>query len=93
MESKHTPGPWKYFELEHTKSNDKSYWHIEAGNGFYGSMKNGFEIAGHMSEANARLIAQAPDLRAFAERVATETDLTLPELREMARKILEGRDG
>lgn len=53
---KHTPGPWSVYEA------DDGDWHVVAGD------DGELEIAGFVDggEANARLIAAAPDLLAIA---------------------------
>ena len=60
--SQHTPGPWEAYQLEGREGSD--FWWICAGN------KNGWrgdsymEVSGHIGEANARLIAAAPEMLA-----------------------------
>jgi hypothetical protein len=64
--SEHTPGPWTVTNADHIgdpKEDDFSYlppyWFIDAGKGY---AEDGFHIAAFMKEANARLIAAAPEL-------------------------------
>jgi len=73
MEIKHTQGPWEVDgpDAAHVVSED--YHVIRAGCGFLAESKehreSGFRIAGHMSEADARLIAAAPDLLAALQAI------------------------
>lgn len=63
--AQHTPGPWRAMEYDHTREPRHTYWHIEAGRGFHNPDKtegDGFCLSGFLSEANARLIAAAPEL-------------------------------
>lgn len=70
-ESKHTPGPWKAVR-------NSCYWHIDAGD--FGSIgdtcasscspEHGGSLA--LGEANARLIAAAPELLAACKELLTE---------------------
>ena len=57
MNTKHTPGPWKFMERGLLVKSDES----EVVGTFHKANKN---------EANARLIAAAPELLAALERVA-----------------------
>ena len=71
MEAKHTPGPWKLNTDGDTGMNDSgcildSVGHVIVTD-IYGTFKNG-RTTGE-AEANARLIAAAPDLLAAAESV------------------------
>ncbi len=63
--SKHTPGPWTW--LNEPYDDGKPYITIEAGDGLHGGNDCGFWFQGIMSEANARLIASAPELLAALE--------------------------
>lgn len=71
----YTPGPWDYKLLELTDGVNEDgqyinphtitdYYTIVAGEGFWRQDENslGFGLTGYMSEANARLIAAAPDM-------------------------------
>lgn len=73
----HTPGPWRLQNRPY--ENGDPYFHIDAGCGFYPldaitrAREGGFGITGILSEADARLIAAAPELLEavkFALRVA-----------------------
>ena len=55
----HTPGPWKQFAPRIDDNIERDYRSILGGDGLRG---RGFEIIGFISEADARLIAAAPDL-------------------------------
>ncbi len=59
MENKHTPGPW-YAESGHEQRNGQLYWQVTDGNDAI--MQNQFCWCQGSQEANARLIAAAPDL-------------------------------
>lgn len=75
--SGHTPAPWHVSQRPHTKgppSTDPAdahldYFHIEAGRA---EEDGGWEIAGYMRPADARLIAAAPDLLTLAKKYARE---------------------
>ena len=58
-ENKHTPGPW-YAESGHEQRNGQLYWQVTDGNDAI--MQNQFCWCQGDQEANARLIAAAPDL-------------------------------
>lgn len=68
QEVMHTPGPWELDGPSTTHVTDEDYHAIRAGCGFWSGSKNqrepGFSITGHMSAADACLIAAAPDLLA-----------------------------
>lgn len=57
----HTPGPWRQFAQNIEDENDPDYRSISAGSGLF-LHRTGFEITGFISEADARLIAAAPEL-------------------------------
>lgn len=62
-ESKHTPGPWQV-EFAHTQqSSGIVYWQVHDGSDAIAC--NQFCVAGN-AEANARLVAAAPDLLSLA---------------------------
>ncbi len=66
--SKHTPGPWTW--RNEPFDDGTPFFVITAGIGFFGShstLPSGFCASGIMSEANARLIASAPELLAALE--------------------------
>jgi hypothetical protein len=84
MRTLHTLGPWKCYELPHTQSDDHSYWHIDAGGGYYSKVGTGFNIAGCISEADARLISAAPDLLE-----AVSFFVTLMEMDNVPKELLK----
>ena len=76
MEAKHTPGPWKLNADEDTGMNDSgcildSVGHVIVTD-IYGTFKNG-RTTGE-AEANARLIAAAPDLLAQLQRTLIDLE-------------------
>lgn len=68
--TKHTPGPWGRSERP-----DGNWWHIGAGNqaiaAVHAASKTRNKPYASMFEANANLIAAAPDLLAAQEAVMT----------------------
>lgn len=63
---KHTPGPWRYFELRGgSKRHPRpgTYFRIAGRDGFSLDGR-GFSVTGSVEEADARLMAAAPDLLA-----------------------------
>ncbi len=66
--SKHTPGPWN-----RSKKTDGNWWHIGAGNqavaAVHAASKKRNEPYASMFEANANLIAAAPELLAALEHL------------------------
>jgi hypothetical protein len=60
--SKHTPAPWT--TISNPYEDGKPYYYISAGRGFHGE---GFSFSGIIPDADARLIAAAPDLLAALE--------------------------
>ena len=71
MSDKHTPGPW-YAESGHKQQNGQVYWQITDGNDAI--MQNQFCWCQGSHEANARLIAAAPDLLEALEAALNEAD-------------------
>jgi hypothetical protein len=101
---KHTPGPWEFGLKVLTKGIKKiveythsGYYEIKAGVGYYNAVKPeeaaGFSITGYMSEADARLIAAAPDLLEalkYVEKYFTERPSILwPDLRGGESKMAD----
>ena len=79
--SAHTPGPWKKSERL-----NGPWWHVSSGHSIdgqecgsgrqaiacvHGESKQGAKAYAEMFEANARLIAAAPDLLQFARSVVS----------------------
>lgn len=83
--SKHTPGPWKVRKL-----NARSDWEIRGAGDTYTGSPHGMFIGGLMSEANARLMAEAP---LMLEVLRELEDLGPPEAQEQTRAILARIDG
>ncbi len=86
--SKHTPGPWKLIKnpLPGEPNARCPYWHMDAGAGYPREVDGelrGFRVAAYMSNADARLIAAAPDLLEACKRalpyLANHIGLTLDE--------------
>jgi hypothetical protein len=73
MDMKHTPGPWQFDAQDDAHVVSDDYHVIRAGCGYLAEAKEerepGFRIAGHMTEADARLIAAAPDLLAALQSI------------------------
>ena len=67
--AQHTPGPWSLTidPYEDVDPPSEPFCTITAGNGGYMG-EGGFELSGICCEADARLIAAAPQLYALAER-------------------------
>jgi hypothetical protein len=57
MSAKHTPGPWAAWQNK--SESGSNYWRIRTAPEKYGLQDN---LGGYCGEANARLIAAAPDL-------------------------------
>lgn len=66
--SQHTPGPWGAYQLKGHEGSD--FWWISAGNrnGWKGASY--MQVSGQIGEANARLIAAAPELLEALEQAA-----------------------
>ena len=67
MESKHTPGPWRA-DLNHYDQE----WRVYADSEMSPIVNSLFKPKGTIGEANARLIAAAPDLLAALEGLFRE---------------------
>ena len=76
-ESKHTPGPWVVENSRHPGSNFKQ--HIRAGKWAVASTRRGYSVSTDEVDANARLIAAAPELLDLA-REAAEVGETIAAL-------------
>lgn len=69
MQVVHTIGPWVLDAPEHAQHIIQDYHFIDAGKGYHCERSgNGFGIAGFMSQADAQLIAAAPDLLHAVQR-------------------------
>lgn len=62
--SKHTPGPWRFSSHPH----DGNYMRIHCGS----DPREGDNLRGYCGEANARLIAAAPELLEALQAFANE---------------------
>jgi len=91
METKHTPGPWKAYE-----SADAGWFDIES--------EGGLDVLGYegcAKEANARLIAAAPDLIEALDTLTLVVGMTpmkgnleaLQEAQDMARAAIKKATG
>jgi hypothetical protein len=91
MEAKHTPGPWELDGPSAAHVTDEDYHNIRAGCGFWAEAKDqrepGFSLSGHMSTADARLIAAAPDLLEALIELEDQADLSLDYRPEFRRAI------
>lgn len=86
MKLKHTPGPWK---LSNEPYPDGSpYYIIQAGHGSYG--ENGFRLGEIMAEADARLIAAAPDLLTAAQTVLAGLNARIDAAPDTAKPVFNG---
>jgi hypothetical protein len=72
---KHTPGPWQQHAPRIDGKIDQTYREITAWNGFY---PEGFGLSGFMSEADARLIACAPELLEVLRNLVTAVTFADP---------------
>ncbi len=63
----HTPGPWQQHAPRIDGKIDQTYREITAWNGFH---PEGFGLSGFMSEADARLIAAAPEMLEALDKIA-----------------------
>ena len=83
-QSKHTPGPWEYFEQRHWRG-EKMYGCVRGGGVV---IVNGCAPGGTEEDnANARLIAAAPELLEHLERmvnIATHPQATKAQIRQIA---------
>ena len=90
MSAQHTPGPWKKSDRL-----NGPWWHISSGHSVggqecgsgrqaiacvHGESKRGAKAYAEMFEANARLIAAAPDLLRLLRMARTQLDSNLQEL-------------
>lgn len=82
METKHTQGPWAVDSSFHLYEKDK-YNIINAGTKF---LPGGFSIAGIIKDADAKLIAAAPDLLEALELVVGSMSLERVERFDILEK-------
>lgn len=75
MSSKHTPGPWKW-SGEYTHPCGKPAWTLLGRHGLYGILTcdQGSAPQDLNDEANARLIAAAPELLGALQRLVDAVD-------------------
>ena len=85
-ENKHTPGPW-YAESGHEQRNGQLYWQVTDGNDAI--MQNQFCWCQGSQEANARIIAAAPDLLDALELMCKQTE----NMAKLAGVWLDGNVG
>lgn len=73
--TEHTPGPWKHDTTFHLYEKDR-YNSVIAGNGFEDGDNNyhGFTLNGIMTDADAKLIAAAPELLEALEELYNAID-------------------
>ena len=76
MSAQHTPSPWPY--TWEPVTNDAPYGHAKIGAGFLAKGVDGFDdrylnVSGITVEADARLIAAAPDLLAALQEIERES--------------------
>ena len=78
----HTPGPWQL--VSDPYADGKPYFQFTAGGGNY---PDGFHIAGILSQADARLIARAPDLLAENSKLKGQLEEAVKALTDAASAI------
>lgn len=71
MSAQHTPGPWKAWQ--NTSEVGTNYWRFRTASEMYGLQDN---LGGYCGEANARLIAAAPELLEALETLNLVIGLT-----------------
>lgn len=88
---KHTPGPWFFCEWfrspNHKKAKLSDHWTITGSS--KRSADDGHDIAKTYSEANARLIAAAPELLGFVQQ-CLELGIMVPEAKALIAKAEGG---
>jgi len=93
--TEHTPGPWTQPETKRTHNR----WYVEGGGGLVAAVGGPqFSIGNDEADANARLIAAAPDLLWFTQQLFNAVDtgmLTLdsPADETLATVLRKGREG
>lgn len=98
MSSKHTPGPWKWSD-QYTHPSGKPAWTLLGRHGLYGILTcdQGSAPQDLSDEANARLIAAAPELLAALQIAVRQNShdmqMTGEELRICAAAIAKATGG
>ena len=88
--AKHTPAPW-YASEDVGEDGERGYWHINSGVGFHVSTQDyqkGFHLAGWIGEANARLIAAAPELLEALKNFLNGIDTHMVDISSPADELL-----
>jgi hypothetical protein len=76
----HTPGPWtaktwiEKYPHSPIGEADSGYWFVEGGCGYNNKDGSGVEVSQWLTEANAKLIAAAPDLLAALIEARTQLE-------------------
>jgi hypothetical protein len=98
----HTPGPWTARQYDHAIDGPRWYIHAMVGGGANPSLANLYVIADigrHDAEANARLIALAPEMAEFVRSILDPLDLStdaedlIARYEEQARALLARLEG
>lgn len=76
----HTPGPWS--ATKHDES--CGYWHVDSPGTAMGGVATCYSTASGSTEANARLIAAAPDLLAALVAMLATQEQTKPAIPKVA---------
>jgi hypothetical protein len=95
MMKKHTEGPWRITNHKNPDLACDGYQFIEAGNGFHDEKSDsGFWIANFMSDADARLIAAAPDLLEALKRCRFDSlNMTMDDMKFCSAAIAKATGG
>lgn len=91
----HTPGPWEFFGAVHDEDGEPGFFSITNGIIEVANTASG-DVPTHTEEANARLIAAAPDLLAALESllavcVEELDDKRTPEMRQARNAIAKAK--
>lgn len=89
MKTNHTPAPWFVHKEPRESLNPGNYFvsnHTQPGAATFVCSTFPHQPPGCSEESNARLIAAAPDLLAFAIKVAHFNPSLFPEVHELIRK-------
>ena len=92
-ESQHTPGPWDAKDNRAANAVDREpVWIVVDANGHVTADCDGLELADpNHAEANARLIAAAPDLLAVCEEIVRIVEVKHPILDAASAAIAKAR--